>query len=582
MIAPLTRGVRAIGGVLAQLGVRRNILGYLLISGCVAWAVWTVINRDAAILRVTERAELELDVYATSLENGLRRTALIPLLLSLDKKLASDLSFNDFTDTSAYLIELAKEVGALEAVLYDKDGRAVAATDRKVLGEQVRNAEFFVEGLRSKDTRFHALRPEGQTTRYIFSRRIRDGQQSLGVIAITASLAEFERRWAQFDLSVYVTDTEGEVILSSVQGLKGQNILTPNEELEQGARTPRERSRWARAFSPASQRVSVKVGFQGWVMYRELPAAQIVSAVFSEWITLMLALTGVATLALLILNQRVRNQLIGKVQESRQLRELNRQLESTIAEKELAQKSLATAEQTLEQSSKLAALGQMSAAVAHELNQPLAAMKTYIASARMLLDRTRVQDVRSAFVRLNTLTDRMSAITKQLKSYAAKGDDEITAFDVRLAMADAHALVAQDFRSAGISYREEFPNTPVSVLADKRRLERVFINLLSNARDAVKTADEPTVVARIDLQSDVVIRVIDNGPGIEDFENLFEPFYTTKRSGDGIGLGLAISSSIINELGGRLIAQNRPEGGAEFQVHLNRMSERAAPQVSNG
>jgi two-component system C4-dicarboxylate transport sensor histidine kinase DctB len=100
------------------------------------------------------------------------------------------------------------------------------------------------------------------------------------------------------------------------------------------------------------------------------------------------------------------------------------------------------------------------------------------------------------------------------------------------------------------------------------RLEQVIINLLRNALDATKTERDPRIDVILAVGDTVTLTVRDNGQGIEDLDELFEPFYTTKQPGDGVGLGLAISSGIVNDLGGRLVARNGASGGAVFEVQL--------------
>ncbi|MGI9393578.1 MAG: sensor histidine kinase, partial [Boseongicola sp.] len=112
------------------------------------------------------------------------------------------------------------------------------------------------------------------------------------------------------------------------------------------------------------------------------------------------------------------------------------------------------------------------------------------------------------------------------------------------------------------------PREPVVIEADRIRLEQVVINLLRNALDATKGTPEPEVKIIVSVSDDVLITVRDNGAGIDDLESLFEPFYTTKSPGDGVGLGLAISSGIVNDLGGRLTAKNGQNGGAVFEISL--------------
>ncbi len=254
--------------------------------------------------------------------------------------------------------------------------------------------------------------------------------------------------------------------------------------------------------------------------------------------------------------------------ESAELRQLNTALQREIAERQKAEKSLQVAEQTLAQSSKLAALGEMSAAVSHELNQPLAAMKTYLAGgAKLLLQRNRPpEEALSSFQRIDDLIERMGgAITRQLKSYARKGGDAFEPLDTRLCVSTALSMMEPQLKRRHVRITRNIPQDPVMVMGDRLRLEQVLINLLRNAIDATKTQDDPQVDIILSGGDMARITVRDNGGGgVEDLENLFEPFYTTKAPpGDGgVGLGgLAISSGIVNDFGGRLTARNGQDGG---------------------
>ena len=265
--------------------------------------------------------------------------------------------------------------------------------------------------------------------------------------------------------------------------------------------------------------------------------------------------------------------------ESAELRLLNARLQREIAEREKAQKDLAVAELTLAQSSKLAALGEMSAAVSHELNQPLAAMKTYLAGARLLLQRKRPDEAMSSFQRIDDLIERMGAITRQLKSYARKGGEAFEPIDVRSCVSGALSMMEPTLRTRSVKITRALPRLPVMVLADRIRLEQVIINLLRNALDATKDVAQPQIDLLLTVGETAVLTVRDNGTGITDLESLFEPFYTTKKPGDGVGLGLAISSGIVNDLGGRLTARNASDdggkgGGAVFEVQLPLINEK--------
>ena len=280
--------------------------------------------------------------------------------------------------------------------------------------------------------------------------------------------------------------------------------------------------------------------------------------------------------AFYLVSRKARSRVVFFKRESAELRALNARLQREIAEREKAEQHLQVAEQTLAQSSKLAALGEMSAAVSHELNQPLAAMKTYLAGARLLLQRKRSEEALSSFLRIDDLIERMGAITKQLKSYARKGDDAFEPLDFRASVSSALSMMEPQLKHRKVTITRTLPPSPVMVMADRVRLEQVIINLLRNALDATKQTQDAQIDLILTFSESATLTVRDNGHGIDDLDALFEPFYTTKAPGDGVGLGLAISSSIVNDLGGRLTAQEGPSGGAVFEVQLPVLSDEMA------
>ena len=210
----------------------------------------------------------------------------------------------------------------------------------------------------------------------------------------------------------------------------------------------------------------------------------------------------------------------------------------------------------------------MSAAVSHELNQPLAAMKTYLAGARLLLRRNRPDEALTAFHRIDDLIERMGAITRQLKGFARKGQETFSPVDMGEALASSLSMMEPQLKSRRVKITRLLPDSPVKVMGDRMRIEQVLVNLLRNALDATKSVDDPQVEIILAAGETATLSVRDNGDGIEDLDALFEPFYTTKAPGDGVGLGLAISSGIVSELGGRLTARNGEDGGAVFEMQL--------------
>ena len=323
-------------------------------------------------------------------------------------------------------------------------------------------------------------------------------------------------------------------------------------------------------------RNDARIPFRGWRIVSFTKFASV-----RERVNAILALEIMAFAILLagtfyVLSRRALSRSNFFQRESAGLRRLNAQLQREIAERQKAEKSLAVAEQTLAQSSKLAVLGEMSASVSHELNQPLAAMKTYLAGARLLLQRRRPDEALSSFQRIDDLIERMGAITRQLKSFARKGGEAFEPVDLRSCVSGALAMMEPQLKTRAVKITRSLPRHAVMVQADRIRLEQVIINLLRNALDAIQNHRAPQI--DITLAQDpapgpfyrqtVVLCVRANGDGISDLDTLFEPFFTTKAPGEGVGLGLAISSGIVKDLGGRLTARNAAEGGAIFEVAL--------------
>ena len=219
---------------------------------------------------------------------------------------------------------------------------------------------------------------------------------------------------------------------------------------------------------------------------------------------------------------------------------------------------------------KLTMLGQMAAGVTHELNQPLTALRAFADNARVFLQRGNQDRVEENLVHISAASERMGTIISQLKGFARKSDDAVVAVDMGQSIRNSALLLDSDFKRSRTAL-EVTIGEPLQVTGDAVRIEQVLINLIRNAIDAVRGSVQQRV--RVTLQRDgtgCLVKIRDTGPGIaHDAEaHLFEPFFSTKSSGDGMGLGLAISSSIVQALNGRLTARNHPEGGAEFSLWL--------------
>ncbi|WP_234463909.1 sensor histidine kinase [Paracoccus caeni] len=523
------------------------------------------------------RSELRLALYTGNLLSELQRNAVVPLLLARDPALIRSLDSNDFSITSAQLMAAQREIGAASIRLLDASGRTVASTDRYQLGTNSVNARYFVDALRSRDTVFNVANQGSALYEFTYSRAVVSDGRTLGVIVVGVDLSRLEKSWAGISDAVAVTDSEGNIILATEPRWRGRTLPEALEVRSAPSAIQRAFQVTADWTAPpadaylqgrAVMQSEARVPFRGWRMISFTTYASIRERVNA---VLALEIMGFAILlagTFYALSRRARRQSAAYMRESADLRALNMRLTREIAERERVQKELRVAEQTMQQSSKLAALGEMSAGVSHELNQPLAAMKTYLAGARLLLQRGRSEEAMSSFQRIDDLIERMGAITRQLKSYARKGGEAVEPVDLRAAVSSALTMMEPQLRTRSIRVVQNRPRGKVMVLADRIRLEQVIINLLRNAVDAVKDKRDARIEISVETGAHAYVSVRDNGPGVSDLEKLFEPFWTTKKPGEGTGLGLAISSSIVADFGGRLTAHNENEGGAVFMVEL--------------
>lgn len=555
----------------------RVAIGALLVFAVATIWITNRLLTDRFTESTRNRAELRIALYEGNLLAELRQNAIVPQLLARDPSLIAALESANYTLSTQRLISFVEEIGAASLMLYDLDGRTVAATDRNRLGSLHRGQGYFVDAVRSNATIFTTLRREGGGYQFMYSRRIQSAGSTIGVIAVEVDLQKFERAWAGISDAVIVVDSTGEIILATSPRWRGQTELQALADTD--AKTAIERAIKATADwtalppdaylqGEAVMRLENRVAFRGWRMISYTTYQSVREKVNAFLALEVMGFAILLALAFYFLSRRTAGRLEIFQRESAKLRALNAALQREIAERKRVQETLAVAEQTLEQSSKLAALGEMSAAVSHELNQPLAAMKTYLAGARLLLRRNRPEEALSSFGRIDDLIERMGAITRQLKSYARKGQEAFSPVDMGAALASSLSMMEPQLRQRHVQITRILPDEPVMVMGDRMRIEQVLVNLLRNALDATKSERNPKVELMLSAGETATITVRDNGPGIEDLDALFEPFYTTKQPGDGVGLGLAISSGIVNDLGGRLQARNGQAGGAVFEMQL--------------
>ena len=524
-----------------------------------------------------QRAQLRLALYSGNLVSELQRNSIVPRLLGSDAELIGALSSKDYQRTSQRLLSLVDEIGAAAILLLDANGRVVAATDRNRLGENQRNSSQFVDAARAAGTVFTTAQQDTGVYDFAYSRRVVANNKSLGVIVVEVDLRKFQSAWAGISDAVIVSAPTGSILLATEKtwvGVPEEDALSRRSAPSSIKRAIQATQDWtvlpAEAYlrGKAVMRQEIRVPFRGWKMVLFTTYGGIRQRVNAVLALEIMGFSIFLALSFYQLSRQTLTRALFFQKESDDLRKLNIRLQREVSERQKVEKNLQVAEQTLAQSSKLAALGEMSAAISHELNQPLAAMRTYLAGAKLLLQRKRPDEALTSFQRIDDLIGRMGAITRQLKSYARKGGEDLIAVDVRSAIDGALEIMEPQLKARQISISKTLPIKPVFILGDQLRLEQVMVNLVRNALDATSTVVLPEIEILLLADETAILTVRDNGEGISDLNELFEPFFTTKKPGDGVGLGLAISTGIITDLGGRLVARNGSTAGAVFQVTL--------------
>lgn len=578
-----TRQINPDDGPRSNMLVRIGVLFLIITAVSVMWLsnlYFTQLFNNST----RANAVRQLSLYSGRIISDLQRSAVVPLLLSRDTTLISALNTSDFLTSSQRLINYHADIGTKEIFLLDRDGRTVASSNRTELGQPLRNKPVYVSAMRSNKTVFSSFEKSSGGRGYYFSRRLVSDKEVAGVIVVEVDLGGLFDTWSKNDATIIVTDSKGTILLSTERQFENQTLsqaLSNQPVLSTMERALRATGEWSGSVADAYIRgqplfrIDEKVPFQGWNIVYLASYESIRTRVNGILAFEIMGYAMLFALMFYILSKRAIRKTFVLQAESVELRALNDRLTKEISQRQEAERNLQVAEQSLAQSSKLAALGEMSAAVSHELNQPLAAMRTYLAGAKLLLKRRRPEEAIGSFQRIDDLIGRMGAITKQLKSYARKGGDELHLIDLRSSVQASLSMMSPQLNQLEIEITETMPKSPVMVMGDAVRIEQVIVNLLRNAIDAMKMQNTRHLDILLVAGDLAKLSIKDNGPGIENLDNLFEPFYTTKQPGEGVGLGLAISSGIAKDLGGRLLARNiKPYGAVfEFQIPLVKEDE---------
>jgi two-component system, NtrC family, C4-dicarboxylate transport sensor histidine kinase DctB len=251
----------------------------------------------------------------------------------------------------------------------------------------------------------------------------------------------------------------------------------------------------------------------------------------------------------------------------------NQTLAAEIEERVAAEAQLKAAQNELVQAGKLAALGQLGVGITHEINQPLTAIASHLHTAGRHMEKGQVDKAQNSLDKIGLLLTKITRITKHLKAFARVAGTELTPVCLDTVIQDAIELMSSQIIEQHCTLDYQANSASLYVLAEPIRLEQVMVNLISNAVDALSSAPVKQLSIKVYEQDDrIMIDVNDTGIGIEEsqLEQIFDPFFTQKEVGQGLGLGLSISYNIVQDFGGQIRVSSTPEAGSRFTLELKK------------
>ncbi|MGV6848148.1 MAG: sensor histidine kinase [Marinibacterium sp.] len=549
-----------------------------------------------ALAPLAQRGASELALAAASLTSQLQAYRELAVLIADHPDLRRLGTPAGRKTARAMLLKVADKTAALDVEFADRTGRVVVSA-RAGAADTVSAAPEFrraLQGALGTGHRRHV--PDGRRGWYFAAPVFGPDHGVLGAVIVSVDVEDLEEAWRGGAAPVYFVDDRGEVFISNRSELVGWHRDAGGPGLAQPSGTAPLRVRnvaghqiWRPDWGPYIPRRSLHlsqdlpvIGLEANILVDTAPARRLAAMQALAVAALCLALGMLLYLAterrraLARANAQLESRVAAR---TRALSDANRQLRREIAERQEAEAALKRAQADLVQAGKLSALGQMSAGISHELNQPLMAIQSFADNGTQFLDRDQPERARANLDRIADMARRMGRIVRNLRAFARQESAPAGRVDVAGALQNALDLLEPRLAGDRVAVRVDAPQGPVWVRGGEVRLAQVFVNLLGNAADAMAGLDAPAITVTIAGGEAPSVTVRDIGPGLDLPDKVFEPFYSTKAvagGADGLGLGLSISYGIVQSFGGAIEGRNAPGGGAEFTVRLEPWVEEKA------
>ena len=588
-----------------------------------SWAAFEL-SLSTAMQDVSLQAQRRLALFDRTLEAIIERFHYLPAAISQSEEAREVIEKAGDQATveaaNGFLSRLNETAGADELFIMDAGGSVIAASNwwtlKSLVGRNFSRHPYFAEAFQDGDAKYYAFGIATGVPGYFLSRRIDGPAGPLGVAVTKINLGEIEANWWRSGELIGIVDVNDVVILSTrpdwrfrpLVALSPQRAELISAQLRYGgngiANNGVIASRWpARGAELARIEGSdpetsglfliqeLRLPTHAWRIESFTPMEPLLTA---AWTSAAAAGLGCAALILVVVLAIQRRRIVAArlaehdrleqrvAQRTAELNAANQQLRGEISERLRAEEDRREAREGLVQAAKLASLGQALAGVAHEVSQPVAALATHVASARLLAARSDNGEVAGVLGTMDKVISRLTALTGHLKTFARKETNIAATGDLVEIVANALELAEHKLKALDITVAFAPPPRALQVRGNPIQIEQVLLNLFSNAADAMEHSETRRLGVELEATAtDVAISVTDTGEGIAaaDLPHLFDPFFTTKQAGRGLGLGLSISSGLVRDMGGAIGVASTPGAGAAFTVTLPRADHRQETSV---
>ena len=574
--------------MMAQNKTRIKFTAPLILSVVAVIILTGLFYTASSVFRTLElsQASAKLSLYRTTIENELQRLEHLPVIVADKITVRNAVQSRPSARLNEELLVLSQDARAEAIYVMDVQGLTIAASNfaktPTFLGKNYGFRQYFQEAMQGKRASFFAIGATTSRAGYFLSAPILRSGTPIGVAVVKLDLTRLTKILEQTNEMILVSNKDDIVVLSSRAEWRYRSLSVLSDarrgEISEERQFGEEELRVLDWEMP-SLNTAILSGQEYLSLQAQLKNPQWTIRYLGDTRTIrerallvvavaagMMALSALAFLAWR--SGRLRFALAASQKD-------RKRLQREIEVRRQAERRLTRAQEELKRNSKLAALGQLAASVTHELGQPISAMKNYL-----IAEEIAGEGVQSGLTgQLSSIVARMENITKQLRFFASDRGEDMAPVALQNVLRGAMSLLQHDLEDGKVELVQNLPKQDMIVMGNQQRLEQVVINVVRNAIMAVEDLADRQVVIDLDKTTDgqVVLSIADTGAGLEGqtIDRLSEPFHTTRSSGEGMGLGLAISTSIIQEHGGSLTAKDAKDGGAEFVITLPELQKDA-------